>query len=91
MGFTTFLLRLVGRDPEQLREQEKFKENLGKLDETDQELDALMVEIRQIDKVWEEKKATMEAASSERPPPISMEMVLDNGQRVEPFGSDPEV
>ncbi len=91
MSFTTFLLRLVGRDPEQLREQEKFKKNLDKLDETDHELDALMVEIRQMDKVWEEKKATMDAASSVQPPPISMEMVLDNGQRVEPFGSDPEV
>ena len=56
MSFTTFLLRLVGKSPEQVKEQERFEKNLKKLDVTEEDLDALLVEIREVDQAYQEKK-----------------------------------
>lgn len=58
MSFTTFLLRLVGRSPEQIKEQERFEQNLKNLSEGEQELDSLVKEIREVDQAYQEKRVT---------------------------------
>lgn len=60
MSFTTFLLRLVGRSPEQVKEQERFERNLKGLTQSEADLDQLLVEIREVDQAYQEKKDTLE-------------------------------
>lgn len=69
MSFTTFLLRLVGRAPDQLEEQRRFEENLKKLDRRDVELDELVAEIREIDQAVQEKTEALAVVTSIRPIP----------------------
>jgi len=61
MSFTTFLLRLVGRSPEQVKQQERFERNMKKLDASDEELDELLAEIRGVDQASQEKKGTLDS------------------------------
>lgn len=67
MSFTRFLLRLFGRSPEQLQEQERFEQSLRELALTEQELDDLLYEIREVDEAYQGKKETFESMR----PPIS--------------------
>jgi uncharacterized protein (DUF342 family) len=69
MSFTTFLLRLVGRHPEQVEEQKRFKENLEELDEREQELDDLLKDIREVDQAVQDKTAALSTVSSMAPGP----------------------
>lgn len=70
MSFTTFLLRLVGRSPEQIQEQERFEQNLKALDESTKELDKVLEDIRAVDRSYQEKKeAAVSAILSSSPPP----------------------
>ena len=68
MGFTAMLLRLVGQHPDQVKEQEKFKESLGELDEREKELDELLEDIQDVDDTMKEKaEALATTADSLRP------------------------
>ena len=67
MSVRAFILRLVGRHPEQIRERARFEENLRRLDEKDKELDALCDDIRDADKAIQSGKDIMLA--SQYPPP----------------------
>ncbi len=82
MSFTTFLLRLVGRSPEQVEEQKRFERNLKGLSRTEEDLDQLLQEIREVDHAYQEKKTAFEqterAASSLAPP----ELEDDNDVRI---------
>ncbi len=56
MNVHGFILKLMGRHPEQVRERVRFEENLRKLDETDKELDELVNDIRDADKAIQSGK-----------------------------------
>lgn len=84
MSITTFLLRLVGRSPEQVLEQERFERNLRELDERGQELDQLLEKIRGVDQVYQEKKATCEETARSVYPPGDQDVRIN-------FSSDPDL
>jgi hypothetical protein len=67
MSVRGFILRLVGRHPEQLSERRRFEENLRRLDEKDKELDELVNEIRDADRAIQSGKGIVLA--SQYPPP----------------------
>lgn len=67
MSVRGFILKLVGRHPDQVREKARFEENLRRLDEKDKELDALVNEIRDTDKAIQSGKDIRLA--SQYPPP----------------------
>lgn len=67
MSFTTFLLRLVGQHPEQVKEQKRFEDNLKELEVRDKELDGLLQGIREIDQAVQEKTEALSAVTSARP------------------------
>ena len=62
-----FLLKLVGRHPDQVRERARFEENLRQMDERDKELDGLLGDIREADRAIQSGKDIVLA--SEYPPP----------------------
>lgn len=85
MSFTTFLLRLVGRSPEQVKEQERFERNLRDLDERESQLDNLLVEIREVDRTYQYKRTTfVQTADSVRPPAEEQDVRIK-------FVSDPDL
>jgi len=49
-GVTTFLLRLVGADPEQKETQRQFRESLKKVDEVDGKLNDILGDINRINR-----------------------------------------
>ena len=63
----SFILKLVGRHPDQIREQRRYEENLRRLDEKDKELDDLLSEIRETDRSIQSGKDIKLA--SQYPPP----------------------
>jgi hypothetical protein len=50
MTLRAFLLKLVGRHPDQVRERARFEENLRLMGEKDKELDELLNDIHETDK-----------------------------------------
>lgn len=67
MSVRGFILRLVGRHPEQVLERRRFEENLRRLDEKDKELDELVNDIRDTDRAIQSGKDIVLA--SQYPPP----------------------
>jgi predicted nucleic acid-binding Zn-ribbon protein len=68
MSLTTFLLRLLGKSPEQVQERERFERNMRQLDVREEELDKLLAEIREVDQTYQDKRSTLaRTANSVRP------------------------
>jgi hypothetical protein len=68
MSFTAFLLKLVGKHPEQVEEQKRFEDNMEELDDRGRELDSLLDGIREVDKTVRTKSEAYEyTAQSMRP------------------------
>jgi hypothetical protein len=67
MSVRGFILKLVGRHPDQVRERARFEENLRRLDEKDKELDELVNDIRDTDRAIQSGKDIVLA--SQYPPP----------------------
>lgn len=55
MEISTFLLRLVGADPEQKAEQERLKKNLDKMAESDLVLDDILARVERINTAAKKK------------------------------------
>lgn len=70
MSWPVFLLRLVGKSPEQVKVQEDFKRALEKMDDLEEELDGLLVEIRSVDQTMKQKNRILGEVSSAPPPRI---------------------
>lgn len=68
MTWPSFLLRLVGKAPEQVEVQENFKKALSKMDEVDSELDELLEEIRSVDSTVKAKSVALGITASSTPP-----------------------
>ena len=80
MGFTAMLLRLVGQHPEQVGHKEEFKKSLNNLEEQEKKLDALLVDIQDVDQAMREKSKVLNTtAHSMRPPHAEQE----SRQRIE--------
>lgn len=67
MTLRAFLLKLVGKHPDQVKERARFEENLRRLDEKDKELDELLNDIRETDRAIQSGKDIKLA--SQYPPP----------------------
>ncbi len=74
MSFTAFLLKLVGKHPEQVEQQKRFEDNMEELDERRRELDSLLEGIKEVDKTvrtkseaYEDSVESMRPSDNDRP------------------------
>ena len=84
MGLTTFLLRLIGRSPEQVQEQERFDSTIHEFEARDRQLDSLLLNIRDVDKTYRDKtvvhkKIAESVRPTEGPDDVRIELVSDPG------------
>jgi hypothetical protein len=81
MSFTAFLLKLVGKHPEQVEQQKRFEENMEELDERRLELDSLLKGIREVDQTIRNKTdALQDTVNSMRPEPHEREEPEEPGE-----------
>lgn len=68
MRVGTFLLRLVGRDPEMVASQKQFEKNLEKMDETDKKMDEVISSIQEVCEATKQKDCELKkTATTMRP------------------------
>lgn len=67
MNLKAFLLKLVGKHPDQVRERTRFEENLRRMDERDKELESLLTDIRETDRAIQ-SSGNIKLASQYPPP-----------------------
>lgn len=68
-GLVTFFLRIAGKDPAQLEEQQRFRRNLETYDAANNRLDDLMEDLRRINETAKVTSRQLErCADSVRPP-----------------------
>lgn len=80
MSFTAFLLKLVGKHPEQLEEQERFDENMRELDKCRGALDSLEEGIEDVRRTVQDKSdALHETVTSLRPEGNEREETEESG------------
>ena len=92
MTWPVFLLRLVGKSPEQLKTQEQFDKALSKLDELNSELDEVLDEIRSVDATVKSKNAALDITASSAPPAAVLVLKeLETEQKEEPNERRPQV
>lgn len=69
MSFKAFLLKLAGKHPDQVREQEKLDKNMAELDKRRAELDSLVGDIKEVGHAVREKSEALHTTiTSMRPP-----------------------
>lgn len=68
-GLVTFFLRIAGKDPAQLEEERRFRQNLAKYDTSNDRLDDLMEDLKRINETAKVTSKQLErCADSVRPP-----------------------
>jgi hypothetical protein len=64
MSGVTFFLRIVGKAPEQVREKERLKENIKRMDEHDDRLDEITKGFESINRTARKKTADLQKTIS---------------------------
>jgi hypothetical protein len=68
-GLVSFFLRIAGKDPTQLKEEERFRKNLATYESSTERLDDLMEDLQRINEAAKAKSKQLErCADSVRPP-----------------------
>jgi hypothetical protein len=77
----TVVLRLLGREPEQVEALERQQANMQKLDEVDRTLDKLLLELDKTNKVSEQRSVALKEAADSCPPAAVTDSVPDLQQQ----------